>query len=54
MIIPADGDADLFKVLSRLSTCYANFAGVSTALSSRALTLSGKVAPLSAFGDSCE
>ena len=55
MIIPADGDADLLTVLSRLSRCYAKLAGAFIPVSSLRLRVSSnEVALSSAFGNSCE
>ena len=56
MIITVDGDADLLRVLSRLSTCYAKFkAAASGDLSYAPLTtLNSRVALSSALGNSCE
>ena len=55
MIVTNGEDADLLTVLSRLSSCYAKFAGAFTPLASLSLTLPGnELAVSSAFGNSSE
>lgn len=55
MIIPADGDADLLIVLSRLSSCYTNLNNLVTSRSILPMTvLSAKNVLCSAIGNSCE